>query len=146
MDKKKQRSLNLWLKQQSKQAKNWLILAITFGFVSSLLLMAQAALLASILHQLIIENTDKYELIPSFLGLSVIIAIRALCSWGREIAGYRCGQQVRIHIRQTILEKLESLGPAYIKQKPAGSWATLLLEQVDDMQDFFARYLPQMSL
>lgn len=146
MDKKKQRSLNLWLKQQSKQAKNWLILAITFGFVSSLLLLAQAALLASILHQLIIEHTDKYELIPSFLGLSVIIAIRALCSWGREIAGYRCGQQVRIHIRQTILEKLESLGPAYIKQKPAGSWATLLLEQVDDMQDFFARYLPQMSL
>ncbi|WP_339387027.1 heme ABC transporter permease/ATP-binding protein CydD [Vibrio caribbeanicus] len=146
MDKKKQRSLNLWLKQQSKQAKNWLILAITFGFVSSLLLLAQAALLASILHQLIIENTDKYELIPSFLGLSGIIAIRALCSWGREIAGYRCGQQVRIHIRQTILEKLESLGPAYIKQKPAGSWATLLLEQVDDMQDFFARYLPQMSL
>jgi ATP-binding cassette subfamily C protein CydD len=146
MDKKKQRSLNLWLKQQSKQAKNWLILAITFGFVSSLLLLAQAALLASILHQLIIEHTDKYELIPSFLGLSGIIAIRALCSWGREIAGYRCGQQVRIHIRQTILEKLESLGPAYIKQKPAGSWATLLLEQVDDMQDFFARYLPQMSL
>lgn len=146
MDKKKQRSLNLWLKQQSKQAKNWLILAIAFGFVSSLLLLAQAALLASILHQLIIEHTDKYELIPSFLGLSGIIAIRALCSWGREIAGYRCGQQVRIHIRQTILEKLESLGPAYIKQKPAGSWATLLLEQVDDMQDFFARYLPQMSL
>ncbi|MCY9844742.1 heme ABC transporter permease/ATP-binding protein CydD [Vibrio caribbeanicus] len=146
MDKKKQRSLNLWLKQQSKQAKNWLILAITFGFVSSLLLLAQAALLASILHQLIIEHTDKYELIPSFLGLSGIIAIRALCSWGREIAGYRCGQQVRIHIRQTILEKLEILGPAYIKQKPAGSWATLLLEQVDDMQDFFARYLPQMSL
>ena len=146
MDKKKQRSLNLWLKQQSKQAKNWLILAITFGFVSGLLLLAQAALLASILHQLIIEHTDKYELIPSFLGLSGIIAIRALCSWGREIAGYRCGQQVRIHIRQTILEKLESLGPAYIKQKPAGSWATLLLEQVDDMQDFFARYLPQMSL
>ena len=95
---------------------------------------------------MIIEHTDKYELIPSFLGLSGIIAIRALCSWGREIAGYRCGQQVRIHIRQMILEKLESLGPAYIKQKPAGSWATLLLEQVDDMQDFFARYLPQMSL
>ncbi|MFA0124831.1 cysteine/glutathione ABC transporter permease/ATP-binding protein CydD, partial [Vibrio sp. 10N.261.48.A2] len=33
-----------------------------------------------------------------------------------------------------------------IKGKPAGTWATLLLEQVEDMQDFFSRYLPQMSL
>ena len=146
MDKKKQRSLNLWLKQQSKQAKSWLLLAIAFGFVSSILLLAQAALLASILHQLIIEHTDKHELIPSFMGLAGIVAIRAFCSWGREMSGYRCGQQIRTHIRQTILEKLESLGPAYIREKPAGSWATLLLEQVDDMQDFFARYLPQMSL
>ncbi|WP_242567512.1 ABC transporter transmembrane domain-containing protein, partial [Vibrio cholerae] len=29
---------------------------------------------------------------------------------------------------------------------PAGSWAALMLEQVENMHDFFARYLPQMSL
>ena len=30
--------------------------------------------------------------------------------------------------------------------KPAGSWATLILEQIDDMHDYYARYLPQMAL
>ena len=30
--------------------------------------------------------------------------------------------------------------------KPAGSWATLVLEQIDDMHDYYARYLPQMAL
>ena len=30
--------------------------------------------------------------------------------------------------------------------KPAGSWATLILEQIDDMHDYYARYLPQMTL
>lgn len=146
MDKKKQRSLNKWLKQQSKLAKRWLMFAVGLGVLSSVFLLAQAALLANILHSLIIEQVDKYELIPYFVGLAVIIAIRALCSWGREIAGYRCGEQIRIYIRQLILDKLRELGPAYIKGKPAGSWATLLLEQVEDMHDFFARYLPQMSL
>ncbi len=68
------------------------------------------------------------------------------CTWGREIAGYRCGEQIRVYIRQLILDKVHQLGPAYIKGKPAGSWATLILEQVEDMQDFFSRYLPQMSL
>ncbi|NGZ16639.1 cysteine/glutathione ABC transporter permease/ATP-binding protein CydD [Vibrio aestuarianus] len=146
MDKKKQRSLNNWLKQQSKLAKRWLMIAVSLGVLSSVFLLAQAALLASILHQLIIEHVNKAELIPYFVGLAATIAIRAACAWGREIAGFRCGEQIRIYIRQLILDKLRELGPAYIKGKPAGSWATLLLEQVEDMQDFFARYLPQMSL
>ncbi|EKO3563384.1 cysteine/glutathione ABC transporter permease/ATP-binding protein CydD [Vibrio fluvialis] len=146
MDKKKQRSLNIWLKQQSKLAKRWLMLAVGLGVLSSVFLLAQAALLASILHQLIIEHVDKHQLIPYFVGLAVTIAIRAGCSWARELAGFRAGQQIRIYIRQLIFDKLRALGPAYIKGKPAGAWATLTLEQVENMHDFFARYLPQMSL
>ena len=146
MDKKKQRGLNKWLREQSKLAKRWLLLAVGLGVLSSVLLLGQAALLASILHQLIIEQVDKSALIGQFATLAITIALRALCSWGREIAGYRCGEQIRIYIRQLILDKLRELGPAYIKGKPAGAWATLLLEQVEEMHDFFARYLPQMSL
>ncbi|MDD9180546.1 MULTISPECIES: heme ABC transporter permease/ATP-binding protein CydD [Aliivibrio] len=146
MDKNQQRELGQWLKGQSKLAKKWLTLSIGLGFLSSLFLIAQAALLADILHQLIIEQVDKYELISHFIAILAIVAIRAACSWGREVAGYRCGEHIRVHIRQLILDKLQELGPAYIKGKPAGTWATLLLEQVEDMQDFFSRYLPQMSL
>nr|WP_319554004.1 cysteine/glutathione ABC transporter permease/ATP-binding protein CydD [uncultured Vibrio sp.] len=146
MDKKKHSSLNKWLKQQSKLAKRWLMIAIGLGVLSSVFLLAQAALLASILHQLIIEQVDKSELIWHFVGLGGTVIGRAACTWGREIAGYRCGEKIRVYIRQLILDKVHKLGPAYIKGKPAGSWATLILEQVEDMQDFFSRYLPQMSL
>ncbi|WP_394152101.1 cysteine/glutathione ABC transporter permease/ATP-binding protein CydD [Vibrio maritimus] len=146
MDKKKQRSLNKWLKEQSKLAKRWLMIAIGLGVLSSLFLLAQAALIATILHQLIIEHVDKHELIPHFAGLVVAVAGRAVCAWGREIAGFKCGEQVRIYIRQLILDKLRELGPTYIKGKPAGTWATLVLEQVEEMQEFFSKYLPQMSL
>jgi ATP-binding cassette subfamily C protein CydD len=146
MNKTKQKALNAWLRQQSKQAKRWLILAISLGMLSSLLLLGQAALIATILSQLIIEHVDKTTLIPHFWALAVLIAGRAICSWGREIAGFHAGQSIRIYIRQLILDKLAQMGPAYIKGKPAGAWATLTLEQVEDMHDFFARYLPQMSL
>ncbi|HHF3031120.1 TPA: cysteine/glutathione ABC transporter permease/ATP-binding protein CydD [Vibrio diabolicus] len=146
MDKKKQSSLNKWLKQQSKLAKRWLMIAIGLGVLSSVFLLAQAALLASILHQLIIDQVDKADLIWHFVGLGGTVIGRSACTWGRELAGYRCGEQIRVYIRQLILDKVHKLGPAYIKGKPAGSWATLILEQVEDMQDFFSRYLPQMSL
>ncbi|HIF9226887.1 TPA: heme ABC transporter permease/ATP-binding protein CydD [Photobacterium damselae] len=146
MDKQLQRDLTKWLKSQSKLAKRWLMLSVGLGFVSGLLLIGQAALLASILHQLIIEHVDKHQLISQFIGLAVVIGLRALCSWGREICGYRCGEQIRLHIRQLIIQRLQNLGPAYIKGKPAGTWASLVLEQVEEMQDFFARYIPQMSI
>ncbi|WP_153447226.1 heme ABC transporter permease/ATP-binding protein CydD [Vibrio algicola] len=146
MEKQQRRHLNQWLKQQGKLAKVWLGATIALGIVSTLFLIGQAGLLASILHQIIIEHVDKHQLIPSFIGLAAMIVGRAACTWGREITGYRCGEYVRIYIRQQILDKLRDLGPAYIKGKPAGTWATLLLEQVEDMQDFFSRYLPQMAL
>lgn len=146
MDKQLQRDLTKWLKSQSKLAKRWLMFSVGLGFLSGVLLVGQAALLAHILHQLIIEQTDKYELVNSFLGLILIVGLRAGCSWGREIYGYRCGEQIRLHIRQLILNRLHNLGPAYIKGKPAGTWASLVLEQVEEMQDFFSRYIPQMSI
>ncbi|USH01563.1 cysteine/glutathione ABC transporter permease/ATP-binding protein CydD [Grimontia kaedaensis] len=146
MDKKKQRSLAQWLKGQSKLGKTWLMTAIGLAFLSGLFLVAQAALLANILHQLIIEKTDKSELWLSFVVLGIVVCIRALCSWGKEQAGYRAGEAVRLHIRRLILDKLHTLGPATIQGRPAGTWASLILEQVEEMQDFFARYLPQMAI
>ncbi|CZF77847.1 ATP-binding/permease protein CydD [Grimontia celer] len=146
MDKKKQRSLAQWLKGQSKLGKTWLMAAIGLAFLSGLFLVAQAALLANILHQLIIEKTDKSELWLSFVVLGIVVCIRALCSWGKEQAGYRAGEAVRLHIRKLILDKLHALGPATIQGRPAGTWASLILEQVEEMQDFFARYLPQMAI
>jgi ATP-binding cassette subfamily C protein CydD len=146
MDKKKQRSLNTWLRQQSKLAKRWLYIAVGLGLISTLLLLVQTALLSTIIYQVIIEHRDKGELILQFIGVALLIPARALCAWGREMAGFRCGKEIRIYIRQLILDKLTELGPAYIKGKPAGAWATLTLEQVENMHDFFARYLPQMSL
>ncbi len=146
MDKQLQRELSKWLKSQSKIASRWLSLSVGLGLTSGVLLVAQAALLANILQKVIMEHVEKHTLIASFIGLLVIIALRAACTWAREIAGQRCGEEVRLAIRNTIMERLHHLGPAYIKGKPAGVWASLILEQVEEMNDFFARYLPQMAI
>lgn len=146
MDRKKLRTLNTWLKQQSNIAKRWLVISIALGMLSSVFLIAQAALLASLLHQLIIEQVDKQQLVFHFLGMIGAVIARSGCAWAKEYAGFRAGELIRVVIRQRIMDKVQQLGPTYIKGKPAGAWATLLIEQVENMHDFFARYLPQMSL
>ncbi|MEZ9630054.1 cysteine/glutathione ABC transporter permease/ATP-binding protein CydD [Vibrio breoganii] len=146
MDKKTQGELSRWLKQQSKLAKRWLTLTVVAGVASAVALIIQASLIAQILHSLIIEHADKYDLVPHFIGLGATVILRSALAWGREIAGYRSGEQVRIYIRGLVVDKMRRLGPGHIKGKTAGAWGTMLIEQVEEMQDFFAKYLPQMAL
>ncbi|BES84614.1 cysteine/glutathione ABC transporter membrane protein/ATP-binding protein [Pectobacterium araliae] len=146
MKKTRQQELTAWLKQQSKLAQRWLRLSLLLGFLSGALIVAQAWLLATLLHALIIEHTPRESQLSPFFLLIATFILRALNSLLRERVGFLCGQAVRQHIRKRVLDRLQQLGPAWVQGKPAGSWATMILEQVDDMQDYYARYLPQMYL
>jgi len=146
MNKTRQQQLTRWLKQQSVHARRWLRLSFLLGLASALLIIAQAWLLASLLHQLIALTLPHTELVPDFLLLLSCFIARAVISWLRERVGFYCGLAIRRTLRKTVLDRLDALGPAWIQGQPAGSWATLLLEQIEEMQDYYARYLPQMSL
>ena len=76
----------------------------------------------------------------------LVFVLRAWVVWLRERVGFQAGQHIRLEIRRQVLDRLQQAGPAWIQGKPAGSWATLILEQIDDMHDYYARYLPQMTL
>jgi len=146
MNKTRQQELIRWLKQQSSRAKRWIRLSMMLGLLSGLLILTQAWLLAGLLHSLIISHTPRESLIQGFLFLALTFLLRAVITWLRERVGFICGRVIREEMRKMVLDRLHQLGPAWIQGKPAGSWATLILEQIDDMQDYYARYLPQISL
>ncbi len=146
MNKTRQQELTRWLCQQRAYGGRWLRLTTLFGLCSALVIIAQAWLLAFLLQALIIDQRPSGELLFSFTPLLLCFALRALLNYAREIAGFRAGQAIRQALRQKVLDRLSALGPAWIRGKPAGSWATLLLEQIEEMQDYYARYLPQMTL
>lgn len=118
MEKDKQRALSAWLKVQSKLAKRWLLMSVGLAFLSAVMLVGQATLIASILHALIIEHADKSTLVAQFVVLAVVICLRAACSWGKEITGFRCGEEIRRHMRQLILEKLNTLARHLSRENP----------------------------
>ncbi|ELV7529170.1 cysteine/glutathione ABC transporter permease/ATP-binding protein CydD [Edwardsiella ictaluri] len=146
MNKQRQRELTQWLKQRSRPAQRWLRLSMLLGLLSGLLIIVQSWLLATLLQRLIIDHTPRGDLVHDFALLIAAIALRALLGWLRERVGFHCGQVVRREIRALVLNRLAQLGPAWIQGQPAGHWATLLLEQIEEMQEFYARYLPQMAL
>ncbi len=146
MNKTRQQELSQWLKQQSVISRRWLNLSRLLGVISGLLIVAQAWLLANLLHHMIMENIPREALLLPFVQLILVFILRAWVVWLREKAGFRAGMYIRQRIRALVLDRLQEAGPAWIQGKPAGSWATLVLEQIEDMHDFYARYLPQMAL
>lgn len=146
MNKSRQQILSRWLRQQRFHARRWLLLSSLLGLINALAIVAQAWILASLLHQLIVEQQPRNMLVHEFIALPGCFILRALICWLRERTGYLAGQSIRRQLRNSILDKLNVLGPAWIQGKSAGSWATLLLEQIEDLQDYYSRYLPQMSL
>ncbi|MFB2832174.1 cysteine/glutathione ABC transporter permease/ATP-binding protein CydD [Aeromonas jandaei] len=146
MDKKTQKRLYGWLRTQSSHGRRWITISIAFGLGQGILMVAQAWLLATLLHGFIIEGKQPEQSIPLFITLLLVTLGKAALAYGREVASFKAGSAVRQTIRQLVLTRLSRLGPAYIQRRPAGSWASLLLEQIENMQDFFSRYLPQMAI
>ena len=146
MNKTRQKELSRWLKTQSIISRRWLGLSRFLGLVSGLLIIAQAWILARMLQHMIMENIPREALLLLFVILILIFVLRAWVVWLREKVGFYAGLHIRQEIRRKVLDRVHEAGPASIQGKPVGSWATLVLEQIEDMHDYYARYLPQMSL
>ena len=146
MNKLRQKYLQKWLLAQQEPIKKLMRANIVLATLSALILVAQTYFLATLLDKLIMQNVPRNELIPYFLGLIIGFGMRAIILWAREKIGFQSGQLLRNHIRQKILDKIHLVGPATINQKPAGSWASIMLEQVENLHNFYARFLPQQSL
>ncbi|ASU16800.1 heme ABC transporter permease/ATP-binding protein CydD [Actinobacillus pleuropneumoniae] len=146
MEKQRQKQLQKWLRGQQKIIKKWMYLNVLLGSLSAVLMIGQMALLATMLHKMIIEHQSPQTFLLELGLLFVCFSGRALLTWLRERTGFKAGQTLRLHLREQIMAKLSEIGPMSMQQKPAGSWATLMLEQVENLHNFYARYLPQQFL
>ncbi|MBT0724431.1 cysteine/glutathione ABC transporter permease/ATP-binding protein CydD [Rosenbergiella sp. S61] len=146
MDKSRQKQLTRWLKAQRFHAKRWRKLSVLLGTCSALTLLFQAYCLAELLQRALIDHQPLPHLYHWLALLLGCFALRAVLHYCREKVGVKAGEALRQAIRQIVLDRLEALGPVWVASRPVGSWTTLLHEQIEKMHDYYARYLPQMTL
>lgn len=143
MNKIRQKELVSWLKQQCEPAKSSFRWLLVIGIINGIVIISQAWLLSFILHNIIVEKSDKMLLIPYFLFLLFTVLSKALLVWLKEKISFSCGAVVRQQVRQAVLSRLKNYGPIWIQGKPVGSWTTMIFEQIEEIQDYYSRYLPQ---
>ncbi len=135
-----------WLFKQARSVYLWIFLSIILAVFGGLLIVAQARLIADIIHGAFMEKSPRDHLWNMFMVLSVVIMARAFLPWAREICGFQAGARVRENIRSSIFKHFADTGPIGIGGRPSGALASLAIEQVEAVHGFFADYLPQMVI
>ena len=144
--KAREKTCAVWLKEQSKAVRKPILFAAIAGITNGLGVIAQSALLAFILQAIIIDKLPWASLITPFIVLAAVFILRILCVYLHQIWGFEAGAQVKASVRKQLLARFLTLGPAEIKQRQSGELAAVTLEQVDALENYFSRYLPQQMI
>ena len=135
-----------WLRARTGELRGWLTLAIAAGLVATAATVAQAGLIAWLVQAALVAGSGLEELIPALAALVGAALVRALADGARQSAGIAASTRVRRRLRTELLEHIGRLGPVRLADVPSGALAGRVVEQVDALDGYFARFLPQCAL
>ena len=145
-DQKKQaRSDYRWLVRYAKPVKFWVYLSIIIGLFSGVLLITQAGLIAYLIA-MAARGTISTLPYSFLLCLLAVIIGRSVLSWLAAVVGCHTAIQVKKTIRAQLTRVVDQLQyRSTIKLDRVGV-VNQVLGHVESLHDFFAVYLPQMSI
>lgn len=135
-----------WLREQRGHSGQQLRLAVALGLAGGLVIIAQAWLLARIINAVVIEHAGLDDVAPWLWSLPALFLLRALLSHAAEQAGFRAALAVKLAVRDQAWRKLQALGPVPLSGERSGDLGTMLVDGIEALEDYYARYLPAMSL
>lgn len=139
-------SASAWLAQQRTVIAWPLRLAALWGVSEGFLIIAQAGLIAWLVHHVVMQGQSLAELTLAAGVLVSVITLRPLFQFLKVRAGITASQRIRGQVRRRLVERMEALGPTGFSSKSRGELASQLVDQVDALDGYFARYLPQLVI
>ncbi|MBG6238254.1 ATP-binding cassette subfamily C protein CydD [Mycetocola sp. CAN_C7] len=90
---------------------------------------------------------DSLEsLLPQVGALAVVGAVRAALLYAQDLLSAHGAARVKSELRVRVLAAVRRLGPAWLSTSSDGRVTTLLGRGMDALDDYFAKYLPQLLL
>jgi ATP-binding cassette subfamily C protein CydD len=122
-----------------------LVTTVLLGLLIAGLIVAQAALLAHLLSAAAFGSGTSVLAIPLALLLGVVLA-RAAAAFGGELAALRAAARIKSQLRRELIAHSFRLGPTWLSRQQSGRIAAVATQGLDDLDPYFARYLPQLVL
>nr|WP_298248642.1 thiol reductant ABC exporter subunit CydD [uncultured Halomonas sp.] len=135
-----------WLLAHAAVERGRLGLAVAAGVLATLATLGQLALLARFVSVLLVAQAPLATLVPLVLGMLALLLVRSLALFAQERLGLAASLALRRRVRGELLDHLARLGPAGLAGHHSGSLASQLVEQVEALDGYIARYRPQRML
>ena len=126
-------------------ARGYLVATVALGLAGTVLILAQAGLLAHALATAA-RGDVAATLAGTLTALLIVVAARAAVNYGGEITALRAAATVKSQLRRALTARALRLGPGWLGGQRAGEIATLSTRGLDGLDTYFARYLPQLVL
>ena len=131
------------LLRRARGARVFLAASVLIGVASGVLIVVQAVLLAHGIAGVVLRGNAVAGVA---LGLAGVVVGRALLVWAQEVVAQRAAAAVKSTLRRQVLEHSLKLGPVWLSGERSSALTTLLTKGLDDLDPYFARYLPQLVL
>src|SRR5690348_17225566 len=129
------------LLQRAREARVALAIDASLGVVASLLVLAQAVLLADVAARSF-GGASLHEVVRPLALLSAVVCVRAAAAWGFEVVGRRAAGRILSRLRLSLVERRLRDQPASLDGPESSELATIAVTGVDALETTFARYLP----
>ncbi|MFD9425387.1 MULTISPECIES: ABC transporter ATP-binding protein/permease [unclassified Streptomyces] len=106
--------------------------------------LTQAVLLAVVLSR--IARGETAQLLPPLASVLAVVLVRAALGRAQRLIAVTAGAAVRVRLRDTLLERVGSLGPTAITGTRAGAVRATLVDGVEGVDAYISRYLPQLLI
>lgn len=134
------------LLRYARATRFFLVAVVVLGLAGAALVIAQAMLIAEIVVGAFQKSLSVSDLTTPLLLLAGVAVARGLVSWLTELAAHRASAAVKSELRGRLLDRATALGPGWLGGQRTGSLIALATRGVDALDDYFARYLPQLGL
>jgi ATP-binding cassette, subfamily C, bacterial CydD len=135
-----------WLKREAAAVSRLLLLAVSLGLAAGVLLILQAGLLSAVLHAVVFENRGISDLLLQLTLLPLLMLGRFGLLWAGENCGFEAALRVKADLRLRLYEHLQRLGPQWLRGRSSGELAHQVVDAVEGLEGYFARFLPQAAL
>lgn len=125
------------------ESKKYVALNVVMQWVALAMNIVMMTAIANLLGALMQGNVET-SAIWGTVGLgAAAMVVRALCAMGASRMGYLSSRTVKSTLRREIYQKLLRLGASYREQARTSEVVQVAVEGVEQLETYFAAYLPQ---
>ena len=139
------RPLDPRLLTHASAARWFLVVGAVLGLAQTLTVIAFAWLLSQSITRAVAGSSIE-SLSRTVAALAAVVVVRAVLVWLLEVAANRGAAAVKSQLRTAVLARLAERGPDWLAGQQGARVATVVTSGLDALDNYFARYLPQLLL